>query len=125
MGDSMTYLTVEVGDCARRGDVQDALEEWKASWASVTTFDNVVASQYHGIDVENAKDIIKRVGGAVNRALILTMNDSTRVGRGLLFGRVGDTILLLEDVRGGENRGIDLVDYFRRHYGFVGVGYDV
>lgn len=125
MGDPMTYLSVEVSDCTRQDDVRDALAEWNASWASVTTFDNVVASQYHGIDVKKAKNVIEKLGEAVKRALILTMNDSTRVGRGLLFARVDDSLLLLDDVRGGENRGTDIVDYVRRHYGFVGVGYDV
>lgn len=124
MGDPMTYLTVEVADPERTAAVRDAIDEWKASWASIVTREDAIASQYHGIDVEKARRVVERLGDAVDRALVVSVIDSSRVGTGRLFVRVDEQLLLVETVTGGENRGIDVVDYVRRHYGFPGVGYD-
>ncbi|WP_276254486.1 hypothetical protein [Halomontanus rarus] len=124
MGDPMTYLTVEIADSELDAVVHDAIDEWKASWASIVTRDDTIASQYHGIDVEKATRVVERLGDAVDRALVVSVIDSSRVGTGRLFVRVDDRLLLVETVTGGENRGVDVVDYIRRHYGFPGVGYD-
>ncbi|WP_207587244.1 hypothetical protein [Halomontanus rarus] len=124
MGDPMTYLTVEIADSELGAVVHDAIDEWKASWASIVTRDDTIASQYHGIDVEKATRVVERLGDAVDRALVVSVIDSSRVGTGRLFVRVDDRLLLVETVTGGENRGVDVVDYIRRHYGFPGVGYD-
>lgn len=123
MGDPITYLTVEVTDPNRTNEVRDAINEWKAEWASIVTGEETIASQYHGIDVEKAKGVVETVGERGDRALIVAMNDTTRIGTGRLFVRVADGLLLIDRVTGGENRGVDVVDYFRRHYDFAGAGF--
>ncbi|MFB6222841.1 MAG: hypothetical protein ABEH86_04100 [Haloarcula sp.] len=92
MGDPITYLFVEpVVGC--EDAVWDAVEAWQDDWSSVSERAGTVASRHLGTDVERARSVIEDLGDAVDRALVLTLNDATAfgVGEGRLFDRATRT----------------------------------
>lgn len=125
MGDPMTYVSAEPVTESDRDEVFDALADWKSSWASITTHEETVGSQKHGMDVELAREVLDGLGGALDRALVVTVyDDGSGAGTGRFYVRQDEELLHVDSVEGGENGGVDIVDYYRRRYGFDGIGWN-
>lgn len=111
MGSNKLYVTVDPTEDVAVEELLDDLPTGDFfRWTTVR--DGIATLCRHSLDREVALRMLDAEATRIARAAMIEVHDTSVSGVGYLYERVGDELVLVDELAGGEEYGDDVANYF-------------